>query len=69
MGNITHKNPDVIPIIRISRALRVGTVSSSLAYNTSNQFVGHLANDVLPSTIAKLDETLVVTGRHLSSRT
>jgi hypothetical protein len=38
-------------------------------FNTSNQFVGHLANDVLPSAIAKLDETLVVTGRHLSSRT
>jgi hypothetical protein len=26
-------------------------------FNTSNQFVDHLANDVLPAAIAKLDET------------
>jgi hypothetical protein len=26
-------------------------------FNTSHQFVDHLANDVLPSAIAKLDET------------
>lgn len=26
-------------------------------FNTSHQFVDHLANDVLPAAIAKLDET------------